>query len=105
MARHVAHRVEGWEVNAVLQRLHRLVTYGPGDLDIAFAMSAHGYDAVKWAEGQSVLAELISCDRLAESNLAAAAEWCQEAATVARCALAARPLLLHKLGVTEANLH
>jgi hypothetical protein len=105
MARHVAHRVGGWEVDAVLQRLHRLVTYGPGDLDIAFAMAAHGYDAVKWAEGQSVLAELISCDRLAESNLAAADEWCQEAADAARCALATRPLLLHKLGVTEASLH
>lgn len=105
MARQVAHQMDCKEVNAVLQRLHRLVTYGPGDLDIAFAMSAHGYDAVKWAEGQGVLAELVNCDRFLESNVTAAAEWCQEAATAARCALATRPQLLHKLGVTEATIH
>lgn len=105
MARQVAHQVECREVSALLQRLHRLVTYGPGDLDIAFAMSAHGYDAVKWAEGQGVLAELVSCERLAETNVTAAVDWCHEAVAAARCALAARPQLLHKLGVTEATIH
>ncbi len=104
MARQVAHHEGGKEVNAVLQSLHRFVTYGPGDLDIAFAMSAYGYDAVKWAEGQCVLAELVSCDWPAESSLIAAVEWCREAASVAQHALAANPRLLNKLGVTEASL-
>lgn len=103
MARQVAHHEERKDVSAVLQHLHRLVTYGPGDLDIAFAMSAYGYDAVKWAEGQGVLAELVSCDRPAEGSLATAAEWCREAAAAAQCALASRPQLLDKLGVAEAS--
>ena len=46
----------------MIRRLHGLVTYGPWDLDIASAMSAYGYDEVKWAEGQGMLAELVTCD-------------------------------------------
>ena len=87
------------EVNSVIWRLHGVVTYGPWDLDIASAMAPHGYDEVKWAEGQGVLAELVSCEVPAKPILAAAVEWYEEAATTARQALAARPQLLSKLGL------
>ena len=100
MAAQVAHHRK--DVDAVLLDLHKLVTYGPGDLDIAAAMSAHGYDAVKWAEGQGVLAELVTADLPSEACLAVATSWCREATTVARTALATRPRLLNKLGVMEA---
>lgn len=97
MAAHVAQREKG--PDAVLLHLHKLVTYGPRDLDIASAMSAYGYDAVKWAEGQGVLAELVTSDLPSETSLAVAMDWCQEATTAARDALAARPWLLSKVGV------
>jgi hypothetical protein len=100
MAAQVAHHQK--DVDAVLLDLHKLVTYGPGDLDIAAAMSAYGYDAVKWAEGQGVLAELVTCDLPSETCLALAVRWCQEATMAARSALATRPRLLDKLGVMEA---
>jgi hypothetical protein len=80
--------------------MHGLVTYGPGDLDIASAMSGLGYDAVKWAEGQGMLAELVSSDLPHETTVTAAAEWYDEAASAARQALAAEPRLLAKLGLT-----
>jgi len=86
-------------VTGVILLLHGLVTYGPGDLDIASAMSTHGYDAVKWAEGQGMLAELVSNDGPLETTMAAAAEWYDEAASAARQALAAEPRLLAKLGL------
>ncbi len=89
----------------VIQRhLHRLVTYGPWDLDIASAMAGYGYDAVKWAEGEGVLAELVSCEPLLEDSLAMAVKWYNEAAKVARRALATQPHLLDKLGVREVAL-
>ena len=101
MATHVARHDERAGVGGVIRHLHGLVTYGPGDLDIAEAMSAQGYDAVKWGEGQGMLAELVSCDLPGETCLAAAVKWYNEAATVARRALVARPRLLAKLGVAE----
>jgi hypothetical protein len=63
-------------------------------------MSGFGYDAVKWAEGQGVLAELVSSDRSAGTSLMMAVDWYAEAANAARCALAAKPQLLEKLGMT-----
>lgn len=87
------------EVHAVIWQLHGVVTYGPWDLDIAEAMAPHGYDEVKWAEGQGVLAELVSCEVPGKTTLAAAVTWYEEAANAARQALAARPQLLSKLGL------
>ncbi len=99
MATKVAHRQEAADVRAVIRLLHVLVTYGPGDLDIASVMSAYGYDAVKWAEGQGLLAELVSDEPPRSATLAEARGWCTETAQVARHALAARPQLLAKLGL------
>lgn len=84
---------------AVVRQLHNLVTYGPWDLDVAAAMSTHGYDEVKWAEGQGVLAELVSSDEPTGRTLGAAQSWYQEAALAARRALANQPRLLAKLGL------
>jgi hypothetical protein len=84
---------------AVVQQLHRLVTYGPWDLEVAAAMSPHGYDEVKWAEGQGMLAELISSEKPTGSTLKAAQSWYQEAALTARRALAGQPHALAKLGL------
>ena len=72
MAGKVAHRRKKEDANTIIQHLHQLVTYGPWDLDIAHAMARYGYDEVKWAEGEVVLAELVSGGRLAEGRLAAA---------------------------------
>ncbi len=85
--------------DAVIRCLDGLVTRGPWDLDVASAMSAYGYDAVKWAEGQGILAELVSCQAPAASSLAAAVAWYEEAAAAAQRALAAQPELLAKLGL------
>ena len=104
MAGKVAHRRKKEDANTIIQHLHQLVTYGPWDLDIAHAMARYGYDEVKWAEGEVVLAELVSGERLAEGRLAAASEWYKEAAATAQCALVARPGLLDKLGVAGARL-
>jgi hypothetical protein len=101
MAAEVAHRKEKENANTIIQQLHQLVTHGPKDLDIACAMSCYGYDAVKWAEGHGVLAELISCDRTADSLLVTAIRWYNEAVAAARNALVAQPQLLDKLGVEE----
>jgi hypothetical protein len=103
MARNVAHWNENTDVDAVVRRMHGLVTYGPADLDIAWAMSAQGYDAVKWAEGQGMLAELLSGDLATDISLAAAIGWYEEASTAAQRALASQPRLLAKLGVTMAQ--
>jgi alpha-beta hydrolase superfamily lysophospholipase len=103
MARNVAHYKGNADVDAVVRHLHGLVTCGPRDLDIASAMSAQGYDAVKWAEGQGMLAELVSADLLTEASLTAAMGWYDDAAKAARRALAAQPQLLAKLGVTLAG--
>jgi hypothetical protein len=102
MAQPVARENEKEEVSTVIRHLDKLVTYGPWDLDIAAAMSTFGYDAVKWAEGQGVLAELVSCDRPGERDLALALTWYNEAALAARSALVAKPQLLAKLGLAEA---
>ena len=90
---------ENVSVSGVIRLMHGLVTYGPGDLDIASAMSGEGYDAVKWAEGQGMLAELVSSDPPEETTLTEAARWYDEAASAARDALAAEPMLLEKLGL------
>jgi hypothetical protein len=92
-------RVEKTDAGAIVRHLHKLVIYGPWDLDIASAMSSYGYDAVKWAEGESLLAELVNDERLLETSLATALEWYNEAANAARRALAAQPQLLEKLGM------
>ena len=88
---------------AIVHRLHGLVTYGPWDLDIAAAMSANGYDEVKWAEGQGMLAELVSCDAPARKTLSDARAWYEEAASAARRALVTQPQLLGKLGLAKAG--
>jgi hypothetical protein len=103
MARDVAHWKECPDVDTVVRHLHGLVVDGPRDLDIALAMSTHGYDAVKWAEGQSVLAELLSGDLPTDTRLAAAIGWYEEASTAAQHALGSQPQLLAKLGVTLAG--
>lgn len=89
----------GAMASAVVQKMHNLVTYGPGDLDAAFAMAQYGYDEVKWAEGQGVLAELVSSENPARSTMAVALAWYEEAAGAARRALAGQPQLLAKLGL------
>jgi hypothetical protein len=94
----------GVMASAVVRQMHNLVTYGPWDLEVASAMSAHGYDEVKWAEGQAMLAELISCDTPARSTLSAAQTWYQEAAAIARGVLATHPQLLAKLGLAWSGL-
>jgi hypothetical protein len=86
-------------VGAVVRQMYDLVTYGPWDLDVASAMSAHGYDEVKWAEGQGMLAELIASEAPPHSTLAAALTWYEEAAGAARRVLSAQPQLLGKLGL------
>jgi hypothetical protein len=104
MARKVARSNKKEDASAIIQHLHKLVTCGPWDLDIAAAMALYGYDEVKWAEGQVVLAELISSDQPVERHLAEATRWYTEAATAAQCALMTRPQLLDKLGVRGAML-
>jgi hypothetical protein len=86
----------------MIRHLHRLVLHGPWDLEIAAAMSRHGYDAVKWAEGESVLAALVSSERPQDRHLISARQWYDEASAAARSALVSAPQLLAKLGVTEA---
>ena len=90
---------ENVSVSGVIQLMHGLVTYGPRDLEIASAMSSEGYDAVKWAEGQGMLAELLSSDLPEETTVTAAADWYDAAAGAARQVLAAEPILLAKLGL------
>ena len=85
--------------NAVARQMHNLVTYGPWDLDAASAMSRYGYDEAKWAEGQGVLAELVSSERPARTVLAAALTWYEEAAGAAQRALTGQPQVLARLGV------
>jgi hypothetical protein len=97
----MAEKVAQQDADVVVRRLHTLVTCGPWDLDIAQAMSAYGYDAVKWAEGQGVLAELVSCDLPDKDCLATAIGWYNEAMRTAREALVSAPWLLAKLGVVE----
>jgi len=101
MAQKVAHYGKKEEAGAVIQHLGRLVTHGPQDLEIIAAMSAYGYDAAKWAEGQGVLAELLSCDQPLKGVVDSAQDWYREAAVAARDALVTRPQLLAKLGVAE----
>jgi hypothetical protein len=103
-SRQIAWERETVRAETVIQCLHGLVTYGPWDLDVAWAMSAHGYDEAKWAEGQGMLAELVNSDRPARSTLAAAVAWYEEASNTARRALAAQPQLLAKLGLAPAAL-
>jgi hypothetical protein len=94
---------ENDRTGAIVHRLHGLVTYGPWDLEVAAAMSAYGYDEVKWAEGQGMLAELVSCDAPARHTLSDAQAWYEEAASAARQALVTRPQLLRKLGLVKAG--
>ena len=89
--------------SAVVRQMHNLVTYGPWDLEVASAMSAQGYDEVKWAEGQAVLAELINSDKPRRSTVSAAQAWYKEAAATAQGVLATQPLLLAKLGLVESG--
>jgi hypothetical protein len=89
------------DVRSLVHHLHSLMVYGPGDLEIAHALSPYGYDAVKWAEGQGMLAELVTCDTPGEGCLDAAQAWYQETASTARRALGAHPRLLAKLGLRE----
>ena len=100
----VAHWMEMAQPGAVVRNLHELVTRGPWDLEIAAAMFAHGYDEVKWAEGQGVLAELLTIEPPAQTSLSAAIRWYEEAAVIAQRALAAQPRLLQELGVAVAGV-
>jgi hypothetical protein len=88
---------------AVVRQMHNLVTYGPWDLDAASAMSRYGYDETKWAEGQGVLAELVSSERPERATMAAALAWYEEAADTAQRALASQPQVLARLGVAGAG--
>ena len=92
---------ESTDAQTVIRHLHGVVTYGPWDLEIASCMSAYGYDEVKWAEGQSILAELVSNDAPATTTLMTAVRWFEEAARTARHALPAQPRLLARLGLNE----
>jgi hypothetical protein len=87
----------------LIHRLHHLVIDGPRDLEIASAMAAYGYDAVKWAEGQALLAELVAAAEASPDCLDSACGWYYAAADTARDALAARPLLLSKVGLARSN--
>ncbi len=84
---------------AILGHLHKMVIDGPRDLEIAYAMAQRGYDQTKWAEGQVVLAELIVGER-PDTLVKSASGWVDEAARVARAALADRPHLLAKMGLS-----
>jgi hypothetical protein len=88
---------------AVVRQMHNLVTYGPWDLDAASAMSRYGYDEAKWAEGQGVLAELVSADRPERATMAAAQAWYAEAVSAAQRALAGQPQVLARLGVAASR--
>ena len=85
--------------SAIARQMHNLVTYGPWDLDIASAMSQYGYDEAKWAEGQGVLAELVSAESPGRAAMAAAMNWYEDAACAARRALAGQPQVLARLGL------
>lgn len=87
------------DAGAVIRDLDKLVTHGPADLEIIEAMTPFGYDAVKWAEGQGVLAELVTSEEPSETLVARATRWYQEAAEAASRALTAQPTLLAKLGM------
>jgi hypothetical protein len=89
-------------VDKLIWRLDGLVTCGPSNLDIAYAMSAYGYDALKWAEGQIILAQLVNSDDPPEGTVAAASAWVESAASVAWEALGSKPQLLAKLGLNWA---
>jgi hypothetical protein len=89
--------------SAVARQMHNLVTYGPWDLDIASAMSQYGYDEVKWAEGQGMLAELVSADSPNQTTMATAMTWYKEAAGAARRALAGQPQVLARLGLATVG--
>lgn len=103
MGEQLAFHHKGTTARAIVRQLHNLVTYGPWDLDVAAAMSTHGYDEVKWAEGQGMLAELVSSDEPTTHALTAARHWYQEAATTACQALGTQPHLLAKLGLVWVN--
>lgn len=96
-----ASQVQQRDARTIIRHLHNVVTYGPWDLEIAARMSPYGYDALKWAEGQCILAELVSNDAPAATTLATATSWFEEAAGAARHALSAQPRLLARLGVSE----
>ena len=102
MVGQVAH-VREKDVGAVVRHLGKLVTNGPRDLDIASAMSRYGYDAVKWTEGQGMLAELVDSEVPTATTLTAAMDWYYEAALAAQYALATRPRLLAKLGLAAGH--
>jgi hypothetical protein len=92
-------QLESSDARILVRHLHPLVTCGPWEIDIAWAMSPHGYDEVKWAEGQAMLAELVSNSAPPRAILTAASCWYQEAAATARRVLAGQPYLLTKLGL------
>jgi hypothetical protein len=102
MATTVAHYRKKEEASAIIHHLDRLVTGGPRDLEVVAAMGAHGFDATKWAEGQGILAELVSSDQPVEGLLASARNWYREAVLAAAVALDTRPQLLAKLGVNAS---
>jgi hypothetical protein len=87
------------DAGAVIRELGKLVTLGPGDLEIIEAMTPFGYDTAKWAEGQGVLAELVTSEQPSATLIARARRWYYEAADAANHALTARPTLLGKLGM------
>lgn len=103
MAQTVAQYGKKEEASAVIRHLGRLVSRGPQDLEIIAAMLVYGYDAVKWAEGQGLLAELLSCDQPLERVVDSAQTWYREAAVAARDALVTKPQLLAKLGVADCG--
>lgn len=103
MAAHGVHETGQAPANVLIWRLEGLVTCGPADLDIAYAMSAYGYDAIKWADGQIMLAQLANTDDPPETTVAAARAWYEAAASAAQQALRSRPQLLAKLGLAQVS--
>ena len=88
----------------LIRHLHGIVTRGPRDLDVIAAMRPLGYNDYKWAEGESLLAELIAADAPNPATVSAAQMWYEEAARTACHAFIGEPLLLARLGLASGHV-
>lgn len=89
------------EIEAMVRHLHHLVVDGLRDREAVRAMTIHGYDEIRWAEGQQLLAELVHSEPYDLSVLSRARGWYEETCRAAREALGDAPLLLARLGLRE----
>ncbi|HSJ59085.1 MAG TPA: hypothetical protein VLC95_17990 [Anaerolineae bacterium] len=103
MAAHPNQPTDVQDADALIHRLHRVVTRGPCDLDIVAAMRAMGCDEVWWAAGESVLAELVGANTPDAAVVATARAWYDDAARTAYEALTTSPGLLARLGLTTGK--